>query len=105
MEKLVRDHMPKICAEDPLRKPMKYRIAKGKELLRFMLDKLVEEATEARDAENTLELHKELADLLEVIRALKLNFNIKDEELERLREEKYLERGSFYAGIIWDGNK
>jgi|SRR5581483_7654719 len=105
MEKLVRDHMPKICAEDPLRTPMKYRIAKGNELLRFMLDKLVEEATEAKNARNTLELYEELADVLEVIRALKMNFNIKDHELERLREEKYLKRGSFYAGIIWDGNK
>lgn len=107
MEKLVRDRMPELCAENPdgTYTPMNWRSASTvTEHKNFLLDKLVEEANEVKNAPNKLEIIKEIADVREVVRALMRRLDITEEDVEDARERKFIARGSFNKGIIWDGN-
>ncbi|GAW90948.1 hypothetical protein Nther_0786 [Calderihabitans maritimus] len=94
--KLVRDRIPEIIEKDG-KKPVISRIRDKKTLKEMLVSKLKEEVEEYC---LSLEL-TELADILEVIRALVHNIhNIKFSDVEKLREEKERERGGFNEGII-----
>jgi Uncharacterized conserved protein len=89
-EKLVRDKIPELYAEGT------YRVARPDEYAALLRDKLVEETGEylaARDPE-------ELADVLEVVRALARTHGLDLADLERLRAEKAARRGGFAGGVV-----
>ena len=91
--KLVRDNIPDIIRDDN-RTPVTRNLTDAeyeKELYR----KLVEECNEVYEAEDNSETCKELADVLEVIRAIA---NVKGKTLEdiiKLADDKRNKRGGF----------
>lgn len=95
--KLVRDKIPEILDE----KGISYQkeIATGEELKDWLIKKLEEEIAEFKEAKNV----EELADVLEVIRALEKLPEFSD--LENVRQKKADERGGFEKGIILTGEK
>lgn len=97
--KLVRDKIPDIISskwETP-----HIRIADEKEYWIKLKEKLVEEVWEFLKDENM----EELADVLEVIQAIKKHKNFNDELLETLRQEKEETRGWFYNKIILESTE
>jgi predicted house-cleaning noncanonical NTP pyrophosphatase (MazG superfamily) len=109
MEKLVRDKMPELCSTVPGWTPMTWRSPDNSmEFKRLLTDKLVEEAKEVQDAcasQNTDKICEELADLEEVVRAIRHKFSLTAAEVERVRKAKLERRGGFTKGVVWDGNK
>lgn len=98
MEKLVRDRI----AEFALKQRgdvLVTRKASEEELLSLLKNKLVEEANEVLNANSIDELIEEMADVLEVMKAISVKQNITDEIFEK-RESKFLERGGFEDGIV-----
>jgi predicted house-cleaning noncanonical NTP pyrophosphatase (MazG superfamily) len=74
------------------------RIVAGDELREALLCKLNEEAAELRSAPEN-ERIEELADILEVVRALAQYLGIDMAELERVAAAKRAERGGFAYGL------
>jgi predicted house-cleaning noncanonical NTP pyrophosphatase (MazG superfamily) len=70
------------------------------ELLVLLKDKLVEEAREVRGATRREDLRAELADLLEVIRALAGTVELTMTDIERVADSKREERGGFTEGVL-----
>jgi hypothetical protein len=60
----------------------------------------VEEALEALDANAGTDLEGELADVLEVVRAIAKAIGVSNEELEEARLRKYKKRGGFDSGYM-----
>lgn len=96
MEKLVRDGIPAIMRRDGI--VPKLRVAARGERLFLLLAKLREEAAEF-EANPCVE---ELADLGEVLVALRLEIGVTSRELEETRSRKAEERGSFRDGVVLD---
>lgn len=96
-EKLVRDKIPEILDK----KGVSYdkRIATPKEYKTELIKKLGEEVIEFAEAAAP----EELADVIEVIEALRALPEYKD--VETLRQEKLRERGGFAKRIILKGEK
>ncbi|MXR41710.1 hypothetical protein GRX01_10215 [Halobaculum sp. WSA2] len=97
-DKLVRDEVPDVIRaadETPVT-----RSVSGAELDRYLLNKLVEEAVEARDAaDDPVEsVDAELADLAAALDAAIDRRG--RERIARLRREKAAERGAFADGIV-----
>lgn len=92
--KLVRDKIPQIIEEDG--KKAVYHKLSQKDYLYYLEKKLEEEVGEYT-ADKSLE---ELADILEVLRAICVARGYTHEELEAKREEKALARGGF-AGKVF----
>lgn len=95
--KLVRDKIPKILDEKGI--PYQKEIARSEEMKAWLMLKLEEEMAEFKEAKNV----EELADILEVIKALQ---NLPEfSDLESVRQKKAEERGGFEQGIILTGEK
>ena len=97
--KLVRDKIPDIIrgkGETPVT-----RIASDEEYSEKLKEKLVEEVKEY--SENPSK--EELADILEVIKAIQEHENISHQEIERIRKKKALERGGFKKRLILEETK
>lgn len=95
--KLVRDNIPDIIRDD--NETPVTRILIDGEYERELYRKLVEECKEVYEAEDNSETCKELADVLEVIRAIA---NVKGKSLEdiiKLAEDKRNKRGGFSKRI------
>jgi predicted house-cleaning noncanonical NTP pyrophosphatase (MazG superfamily) len=100
--KLVRDRIPQIIRENGT-EPIVYTA--GQEEYRHRLRaKLGEEVTEFLSADDA-SAPEELADVLEVVQALAADLGIEPRELEKIREEKAIERGGFAKRIVWMGNR
>lgn len=92
-QKLVRDRIPDLirlqgdacCVEE-----LNYSDYK-----RELRVKLVEEANEALIATSTTDLLTEIADVYEVLDAFMLAYDISLEDVKRLQEQRYVERGGF----------
>ena len=92
--KLVRDKIPEIIEKDG-KKPIT-RIASRTECEARLGEKLQEEVSEFLESGKT----EELADILEVIRAICDLRGISHEDLEKIRNKKLEERGGFKKRII-----
>jgi predicted house-cleaning noncanonical NTP pyrophosphatase (MazG superfamily) len=92
--KLVRDKIPAICEADG--STALTRILSDEEYLSKLTDKLLEEAHEVQ-AEPCLE---ELADVMEVVKALGNELGVTMEEIETARQKKSDERGGFEDRIF-----
>lgn len=95
--KLVRDKIPKIL--DGKNVPYEKRIASSEEYRSELIKKLQEEAAEFSEAGAP----EELADVLEVIEALRKLPEYAD--VEKIRQQKRDERGGFDERIILKGEK
>lgn len=92
--KLVRDRIPEIIREQG--KECRFRVLSDEEYLMFLDKKLNEELSEYQESKSM----EELADLLEVIRAVAKARGSSIEEVERIREEKARKRGAFSEKIL-----
>ncbi|GAA4214924.1 nucleoside triphosphate pyrophosphohydrolase [Actinocatenispora rupis] len=93
-DKLVRDRIPEIVTASGARPET--RVADPVEYRALLRAKLVEEMHEFLEEENPAEL----VDILEVVRALAIDLSTDPEELERLREKKATENGTFAERIV-----
>jgi len=100
MNKIVRDLIP-VIIEDSGRTPI-FRQLTGEELNRALAAKLVEESREALEAvldgESIDRVAEELADLSEVIEALRVAM-VLENKIDENRKEKGLSKGNFYEGV------
>lgn len=92
--KLVRDRIPEIIEASG--KTCKIEILSDEEYLRMVDAKLDEELTEYHKDQNI----EELADLMEVIYAAAIARGYTLEQLEAIRLEKAIQRGSFEKKIL-----
>ena len=92
--KLVRDRIPGIIASDG--KTCVCETLSGEDYLRLLDAKLTEELSEYQESHSL----KELADLLEVLRAVVKARGWTWEELERVRSDKAAKRGGFEKKIL-----
>lgn len=76
-----------------------YKILKGPEWGNALKAKLIEETQEVRESVTQQEIIAELADVLEVINGLCKAYNISLEDIEKIKKQKYLERGGFEEGF------
>jgi predicted house-cleaning noncanonical NTP pyrophosphatase (MazG superfamily) len=98
--KLIRDKIPEIITHS--NRQMEVTTLTASEFEDALRDKLVEEATEAKDADAS-HLIIELADMQEVMQALMRLHSITSEMLQREQEQRRLERGGFERRLklIW----
>lgn len=95
--KLVRDRIPQVI--EATGKEFRTRILDEEEYKKELIIKLKEESEEYFAAESPKESLEELADMLEVIRALAVVHGATWEELEALREKKAEARGGFQERV------
>ncbi|MFH8491927.1 nucleoside triphosphate pyrophosphohydrolase [Streptomyces longisporoflavus] len=100
--KLVRDRIPQVIRESGA-EPVTY-IAGSREYRTRLRDKLGEEVAEFLEADEA-GAPEELADVLEVVRALAADLGLDADQLEKIRAAKEGERGGFAARIVWTGNR
>lgn len=98
--KLVRDRIPEIIERDG--KKATTHTAEEEEYVRFLLEKLIEEATELRDAQGEDHQIKEVADVREVLSAIQVALGFPEYELREIQASKFTERGGFAGRIILD---
>ncbi|CAM3505091.1 MULTISPECIES: nucleoside triphosphate pyrophosphohydrolase [Saccharibacillus] len=92
-KKLIRNHIPTIIASTG--KSSTTRILDEAEYVTELRAKLREEADEYFTASSEADALEELADLLEVIRALAVTHGADPETLEQIRADKAAKRGGF----------
>ncbi|EGG34716.1 nucleoside triphosphate pyrophosphohydrolase [Paenibacillus sp. HGF5] len=95
--KLVRDLIPQVI--EATGKEFRTRILDEEEYKKELIIKLKEESEEYFTADSSKESLEELADMLEVIRALVVVHGATWEELEALREKKAEARGGFQERV------
>ncbi len=95
--KLVRDKIPHIITSSG--KECRTRILDPKEYKQELRTKLSEESEEYMSAGNDQEALEELADILEVIRALAEVHGANAAQLDKLRADKAEERGGFQERV------
>lgn len=100
-EKLIRDHIPRIAAEE--NRGLAFRQATANEMMRLLGLKLVEESHEVLNAlrsGGTGEVLDELADLQAVIEAIAVRHGLSRSDLDRRAAEKLAVRGGFEKGWV-----
>jgi len=96
--KLVRDHIPEIIASTG--KQYSTRILENQEYISELRKKSREELEEYMNADSNMAAIEELADLLEVISSLAKVHGSSIEEVEKVRNDKFKERGGFNKRIL-----
>jgi predicted house-cleaning noncanonical NTP pyrophosphatase (MazG superfamily) len=96
--KLVRDKIPEILEKNGA-KP-ETQILDDSTYLKLLDEKLLEECKEVINAEDSNSKIEELADILEVIRAIFDTLNVTFEQIEKVRLEKQEKRGAFKSKIL-----
>jgi predicted house-cleaning noncanonical NTP pyrophosphatase (MazG superfamily) len=96
--KLVRDGIPEIIRESGL--GVETKELSQEEIVKELLKKVVEEATELSEAEGSEEIAKEMSDVLEVLHSLSERLGISMEEVEQLRQLRAAKRGRFEKGTF-----
>ncbi|MEZ3165224.1 nucleoside triphosphate pyrophosphohydrolase [Halorubrum sp. RMP-47] len=93
-DKLVRDRIPQVIKENGEEPTIHH--ADGDEYSERLAEKLDEEATEYLESREV----SELADVLEVVHAIRKDRGVTLEELQEIRTQKAKERGRFDEGIV-----
>jgi predicted house-cleaning noncanonical NTP pyrophosphatase (MazG superfamily) len=96
--KLVRDKIPQIIESKG--KEFSTKILKHEDYIKYLKEKAYEELDEYCAAATDGEAVEELADLLEVIRALVEQHESTFEEVEAVRKDKAVERGGFHGKVL-----
>lgn len=97
-EKLVRNLIPMICDQNGDRR--EFRVADPDEMDALLRAKILEEADETAHAETRDDLVSELADLMEVARALAELNGISADEVESRRHFRAHTRGRFSQRLV-----
>ena len=92
--KLVRDNIPRLHPQH------EYHAASARELAALLKLKVVEEAGEGAGARNVQELTEEIADLMEVLSALRWHYKISLPDVSRIRSSKANRLGAFHDGWV-----
>jgi predicted house-cleaning noncanonical NTP pyrophosphatase (MazG superfamily) len=95
--KLVRDRIPEIIREEG-RRPV-VEVLAAEQRRGALLAKLVEEAVEAAGADSD-GLPEELADVVEVVRALAAELGLSLQDVTELADRKKADRGGFERGLF-----
>ena len=90
-------------ADRGIAKSSKFRYAKGKEYQTYLFAKLMEECAEVIGANTKEQTTEELADLLEVVDAIREEFDISLMDVKETKTQKKCEKGGFYEGCILEG--
>lgn len=98
--KLVRDRIPEIVERSGQSAPT--HIADQEEYIQHLLAKLVEEATELKEAEGLDHQKEEMADVREVLETLQEALEFAEHEIQEVQASKAAERGGFRGRIIMD---
>lgn len=98
--KLVRDRIPEIVERNGQSAPT--HIAEQDEYIQYLLAKLIEEATELKEAEGLDHRKEEMADVREVLEALQEALGFAEQEIQEVQTSKAAERGGFKGRIIMD---
>ncbi|PFA62912.1 phosphoribosyl-ATP pyrophosphohydrolase [Bacillus sp. AFS015802] len=96
--KLVRDKIPQIIESKG--KEFSTKILNDKDYIKYLKEKAYEELDEYCATETDGEAVEELADLLEIIRALAKQHGSTIEEVEAVRKNKYEKRGGFQEKVF-----
>jgi predicted house-cleaning noncanonical NTP pyrophosphatase (MazG superfamily) len=96
--KLVRDQIPVIIRANGGHPVI--RIASETEYRHLLREKLAEETREVSAADDA-DMPEELADVLEVVRAIGEDLGLTPDDLERIRAAKAAERGGFTGRVVW----
>jgi predicted house-cleaning noncanonical NTP pyrophosphatase (MazG superfamily) len=96
--KLVRDYIPQIIENKG--KKFSAKVLNNEDYLKYLKEKAYEELDEYCATETDGEAVEELADLLEVIRALSDHHGASIEEVEAIRIEKAVKRGGFQEKVF-----
>ncbi len=100
--KLVRDKVVEFMNDRGIAKT-KSRYVEGKEYQTFLFAKLMEECAEVIGANTKEQTTEELADLLEVVDAIREEFEISVMDVKEMKTRKKCEKGGFYEGCILEG--
>lgn len=95
-DKLVRDKIPEVIREDG-QEPKVHHVD-GVAYADRLVEKLVEEVTEYRQSRET----EELADILEVVHAIRNQHGLTNTELQQIRAQKAADHGRFADGVVLD---
>ena len=93
IDKLIRDKLPEIMRASGIR--VVEHILEKDDYVKRLKDKLLEEAKEVIESKSETEICEELADLLEVIRALLKVYAIDFEHINHTAQKKREEKGGF----------
>lgn len=93
-KKIIRDKLYQKLLHDNDIKINKKDLTK-QEFIEKLKDKLIEESLEVKDAKELEEIKEELADVLEVIQGLIKIHNLNFEDIEKIRKNKFQEKGGF----------
>jgi predicted house-cleaning noncanonical NTP pyrophosphatase (MazG superfamily) len=96
--KLVRDKIPQIIESKG--KEFSTKVLNDEDFIKYLKEKAYEELDEYCTAETDREAVEELADLLEVIRALAKHHGSSIEEVEVVRKYKAEKRGGFQEKVF-----
>ena len=96
--KLIRDNIPSIIKRDGRKATT--RILDDEEYKIELYKKLLEEANEVIGANNSEEVLEEMADVLEVLRAIAVMNNKSIEDIINIAKQKRLKRGGFEKRIF-----
>ncbi|MCL7748776.1 nucleoside triphosphate pyrophosphohydrolase [Halalkalibacter alkaliphilus] len=96
--KLVRDRIPEVIEKSG--KKFRTEILDANTYEKELRVKLKEEMDELLQAESIEARVEEMADLLEVLYSLSRHDGVEPEEIERVRQRKYDERGGFQEKIL-----
>ncbi|HUC90322.1 MAG TPA: nucleoside triphosphate pyrophosphohydrolase [Patescibacteria group bacterium] len=97
--KLIRDKIPELVESQG--KTAKTRVMKDdEEYLKYLLAKLIEEATELAHAETSHNQEEELADVYEVLSAVLELLELEQSDITSVQNEKRQKRGGFKKKLL-----
>ena len=99
-KKLVRDKILDLCKVESIE--AKYKYLDKSEHAKALKLKLIEEAEEVSQTNNTAELTEELADILELVESFKKLHSISNDDIEQARVAKHNKKGGFDTGLYID---
>lgn len=97
-QKLVRDRIPEII--EKANKDYQICILDNDEYIQALKNKVREEADEVVASASRQELVEELSDVLEVVEALMDVYQIDQEEIKKIKEQKVIKNGGFKDKIF-----
>ncbi|MBF4501074.1 nucleoside triphosphate pyrophosphohydrolase [Savagea sp. SN6] len=97
-KKLVRDRIPEII--EATGKSFTIETLTNEQYIIELKRKLHEELKEFEEAETNLDALEELADLLELLHAASRVLGFTPDHLEKIRQEKEIERGAFHQKLF-----
>jgi predicted house-cleaning noncanonical NTP pyrophosphatase (MazG superfamily) len=98
--KLVRDKIPEVVEEITGKKVGSRILENDEKYLYYLQKKIEEEAQELAQAKEKKHVIEEVADLLELIDAFSVFYDIDHDEIKKVQEEKRRKRGGFSDRIL-----